>query len=119
MRGLLRLSVRVARSSPLSLSTRRKRRRRNRGLAGGKGPGVGLFAAQQLYVTGERQFLVRHSVAGGPLVKEPAHRVMCQHPAVELLAHQVGGLAAQYAATLEQVGLQLVEHRLDLPTLVV
>ena len=33
---------------------------------------------------------------------QPAHRIVGQHPAVELLAHEIGSLAAQHPAALVQ-----------------
>ena len=52
-------------------------------------------------------------------MQKPAHRVVRQHPAVELLTHQRRCLAAQHALALRQVGLELVEDGLNLPALVV
>jgi len=87
MRGLRRSWVWVARKRPLSSSTSWKRRRRSLGLAGGESPGGGLFSAQQLDVAGKGQPVVRHSVTSGPLVQQPAHGVVRQYPAIELLTH--------------------------------
>ena len=67
----------------------------------------------------EGQLRVRQSVAAGALMQQPGHRVMRPHPAVELLLHQLWRLAAQHPPALPQVGLEFVEHRLDLPALVI
>ena len=114
MRGLRRSRVWLARKRPLSSSTSLKRRWRNLGLAGGKSSGGSLFASQQLDVAGEGQLVVRHSVTGGPLVQQPAHGIVRQYPAVELLAHQLGCLAAQHPAASQQVSLQLVKQEGDI-----
>ena len=37
-----------------------------------------------------------------------------QHPAIELLPHQLRRLAAQYPFALTQVGLELIEERGDI-----
>ena len=44
-----------------------------------------------------------YAVVRGPLVQQPPHHVVRQHPAVELLAHELGRLAAQHAPALPQV----------------
>ena len=67
----------------------------------------------------ERLFCVFELVAAYPLMEQPAHGVVRHHPAVELLAHQLRCFAAQHPPTSAQVRLHLVEHRLDLPALVV
>lgn len=41
-----------------------------------------------------------HPMSAGRLMHEPAHGVVRQHPAMELLAYTVGRLATQYAPTL-------------------
>ena len=69
-----------------------------------------MFSAQQLDVAGKGQPVVRHSVTGGPLVQQPAHGVVRQYPAIELLTHQLGRLAAQHPAASQQVGLQLIKQ---------
>ena len=107
IRGLRRLSVCVERSIALSVSTRRKQRLRSLGLCGGKSPGEGLFAAHKLYVAGEGQLLVRHAMPRRSLVQQPAHRIVRQYPALELLPHQLGRFAAQHTATLEHFVLKI------------
>ena len=119
MRGRDLLSVRVALSVAPCASTLRRKRWRSLGRCGGKGPGSGLFAAQQLYVAGEGQLGMRQAMPRNALVQQPAHRVVRQDPAEELLAHELGGLAAKYAPAPEQMRLELVEDLFDLPALVV
>ena len=53
MRGDLLSRVRVARSTALVRSSSLNHRVRHLGLPGGKGPGSGLCASQQLHVPGE------------------------------------------------------------------
>jgi hypothetical protein len=55
----------------------------------------------------------------GGFVHQRADREVGQEQSVELLADEVRSLAAQHDAGATQVGLQLVERRLDLPALVV
>src|SRR5947207_14547389 len=117
--GLRLATVRVARSLALSCSTRAKCRRRSVGRVGGESPGWSLFASQKLYVAGEARLGVRYSMSRCSLMQQPAHCVVRQHPAIELLPYQVGGFAAQHAATPEQVRLEFIEYLFDLPTLVV
>jgi len=62
---------------------------------------------------------MRQPVSCGALVQQPAYRIVRQHPAVELLMHQLGGLAAQHASVLPQMGLELVKDSLDFPALAV
>ena len=94
-------------------------RRRFLGRAGGKGPGLGLGAAHQLYICGEGKTSVWLSVFCCSLMHQPAHRIMRQHPAIELLPHQVGFFAAQYASLLQQVRLEFIKNRLHFPALVI
>jgi len=103
----------------LAWSSSLNQRLRLRGRSGGKGPGVGLSAPEQLDVSLEGQLCMRYSVARGALVQQPAHGIVRQHPAIELLAYEVGGLAAQNPPPLPQVRLEFVEDSLDLPALVV
>lgn len=119
MRGDLLLSVRVARSVAAAASSLLNQRARLRGRPGGKGPGVGLFAAKELQVPHEGQILVRYVVARRAVVQQPTHRVVHQHPAVELLPDDLGRLAAQHPAALPQVRRQLVVDRLHFPASVV
>ena len=93
MRGERLPTVRVASSLALASSSSANQRRRSRGRCGGKDPGAGLCAAHHLDMTGKRQCGVSHSMAAGTLVHQPAHRIVRQHPAIELLAHELGGLA--------------------------
>lgn len=72
-----------------------------------------MFASQQLNVAGKGQLVVRHPMSSRPLVEQPAHRVVRQHPAVKLLPHQLGRLAAQHSSAPQQVSLQLVKNLLD------
>ena len=55
----------------------------------------------------------------GRRVHEPPHRVVGEHPAIELLPHQIRGLAAEYPTALMQVSLELIKHALTLPALMV
>ena len=55
----------------------------------------------------------------GRFVHETADGIVGQEEPVELLAHELGGLAAQDDAPAPQMGLELVERGLDLPALVV
>ena len=119
MRGDCRLIVLVARVRALAWSSSRNQRWRRLGRSGGKGPGVGLCAPQQFDVSFEGQLGVGYSVQRGPLMQQPSDRVVRQHPAVELLAHEIGRLAAQHPPTLPQVRLELIKGGLDLPALVV
>jgi hypothetical protein len=52
-------------------------------------------------------------------VHEAADGEVRQHQAVELLPHQLRGLAPQHDPGAAQVRLEFVEGRLDLPALVV
>ena len=78
-----------------------------------------MFAAQQLEVTGKGQRTMRRSVPGGALMQQPAHGIVRQDPAIELLAYQLGLLAAQHPAATQQVGLELIKDGFDLPALVI
>ncbi len=66
-------------------------RRRSLGRPGGKDPGSRLSAAQQVNVAREGQTSLVQTMLARRLVHQPAHGVVGQHPAVELLAHAVGG----------------------------
>ena len=46
---------------------------------------------------------------GGRGVHKPPHCVVGEHPAVELLPHQIGGLAAQDPTALMRVGLEFIK----------
>ena len=70
-------------------------------------------------MSNERLLCMLEFVATCALMKQPAHRIVRHHPAVELLAHQIRRFAAQHPPALAQVRLHLIEHRLDLPALVV
>lgn len=67
----------------------------------------------------KRLLCVFELVAAYSLMEQPAHGVVRHHPAVELLAHQLRCFAAQHPPTSAQVRLHLIEHRLDVPALVV
>src|ERR1019366_1780093 len=119
MRGERRSRVLVARVRALAWSSSPNHRRRRLGRSGGKGPGSGLCAPQQFDVSFEGQLGVGYSVARGPLVQQPSHRVVREHPAEEFLAYEFGRLAAQHAPALPQMRLELIEHGVDLPALVI
>jgi hypothetical protein len=89
MRGERRLIVLVARVCALAWSSSRNQRLRRLGRSGGKGPGLGLCAPQQFDMSFEGQLGVGYSVQRGALVQQPSHRVVRQHPAEELLAHEL------------------------------
>ena len=118
IRGERRLRVLVARVRALAWSSSPNHRRRCLGRSGGKGPGLGLCTPEQFDVSFEGQLGVGYSVARGPLVQQPSHRVVRQHPAEKLLAHEFRCLAAQHAPALPQVRLELIEYGLDFPALV-
>src|ERR1019366_6267635 len=119
MRGERLPKVRVASILAPAWSNSANQRWRSRGRSGGESPGAGLCAAHQLDMAGKRQLSVSHSIIAGALVNEPAHSVVRQHPAVELLAHELSALAAQHTSALQQMRFELIEHCLDLPALVV
>ena len=69
MRGDRRLVVLVARVRARVWGSSRNHRRRRLGRSGGKGPGVGLCAPEQLDVSLEGQLSMRYSMARGALVQ--------------------------------------------------
>ena len=96
MRGELRLIVRLARRLAQTSSSALNHLPRFLGRRVGKGPGQGLLLADELNMPDEGQILVRYAVLGRSLVQQPAHAVVHQHPAEELLAHKFWRAAAQH-----------------------
>src|SRR5659263_222551 len=119
MRGLTRPRLLIHRSEAASRSNSSNQRLRSRGLRGGESPGAGLGAAQQVDMSREGKPFVLQSLGARRLVNQPAHGVMRQHPAIELLAYALRGFAAQRATALHQMGLEFIKHRLNLPALVI
>ena len=73
---------------------------------------------QGVQMSNERLLCMPEFVAACALMKQPAHRIVRHHPAVELSAHQIRRFAAPLPPALAQVRLHLIKHRLDLPALV-
>ena len=78
-----------------------------------------LLLFKVLHVGYEGQLSWLDVLAATSGMHQPTHRIVRQHPAVELLAYQVRRFTAQHPPPLMQVRLQLVKDTFDFPALVI
>src|SRR6266508_4530675 len=112
-RGLCRRRRVVSRSRSSAVMARTARRSRE----GGKSRLVADLAAGGAQRAGEGHLVGVDARGAGAGMDQVADRVVEQEDAPDLLLDAVGVAGAQHRAGVELVGLDLVEHRLDLPAL--
>lgn len=86
---------------------------------GGNGDGGGESVADHAHGMQERELVGVLVGFQRGLVDQAADGEVAHHQAVKLLPHEVRGRAAQDDCGASQMGLKLVERRLDFPALVV
>jgi hypothetical protein len=85
----------------------------------GEGPRQRLCEPDEAQIAREGEASRSHPSVACCLVHQPTYGIVRQHPAVEFLAHPLGGLASKAATALNEVRFKLIKHRFDLPALMV